>query len=748
MTNVPTTIQERITLPAALRPGAAEGSSALTAPDLFAMVRRRIVLICILFVLFSAMAVGAFLVVWRYFPLYSAQAMVELESNLPPAELTVLQERLRQDELERFVLTQAKYLKSPGILNEALRLQDVKNTQWYGSIKEKDLLKELTEDLSAGPMRGTNLMAVSMACRDPNDPHVIVNAVVQRWLAIARERSTESYREQLDAATTRLQRLEAQIEADNLRLDTIAANLPAGAAYQEVNINAQQVLKYGEQVTMLSLELAQLAQFRDIYNDPSGVAVTAEDREFIEQDPNVQELSRRAFAIRQQLSVDSVNMGSKHPVTKSLKAQLEAADESLEELRRQKLQERRADMREAANTAYFNTQHALFVTRENLRKAEAELQDQDRELFRYENLKAEIEELKEYRNKLQDYVNNLRQIKDQRTAMRVNIAQPAIEPIERSRPQYILLPVSIFVALCLAVGIALALELLDTSVRTPQDIVRHLDIATLGVIPHVDDEEITIDQVETAVRDAPRSMIAEAYRRIRTNLQFSAPAARQRAILITSPQPEDGKTSVAVNLAMVVAQGARRVLLVDANFRRPGIARFFSEVPNRGLSNILIGEGSLSSYAVPSGIPLMDILGSGPVPPNPAELLGSEQFGAFLEDAISRYDQVIIDTAPVLLASDALVVSTAMDGTILVVRAKENSRGAARRACTLLLDVNAHLFGAVLNAAQVTRGGYFREQLRTYYDYQLEGDMQAAAAAGLSLPKGPSADEAENGQSA
>ena len=229
-----------------------------------------------------------------------------------------------------------------------------------------------------------------------------------------------------------------------------------------------------------------------------------------------------------------------------------------------------------------------------------------------------------------------------------------------------------------------------------------------------------IERVESALLDVPGSMVAEAFRRIRTNLQFAAPAERQRSILITSPQPDDGKTTVACNLAVAVAQGGRRVLLVDANCRRPGLHKVFKNVGPKGLSNILVGEGSLASYVTRTDIPLLEVLSAGPIPPNPAELLGSEQCRTFLEEATAGYDQVIIDSTPVLLASDALVLATAVDGVILVIRAKANSRGVARRACTLLTDVSAKMFGAVLNAAQAARGGYFREQLRTYYDYQAE----------------------------
>jgi capsular exopolysaccharide synthesis family protein len=247
----------------------------------------------------------------------------------------------------------------------------------------------------------------------------------------------------------------------------------------------------------------------------------------------------------------------------------------------------------------------------------------------------------------------------------------------------------------------------------------------LGLIPHTDDEEVAIERIETAVRDVPRSMVAEAFRRTRTNLQFSAPAESQRSIVVTSPRPDDGKTTVACNLAMAVAQGGRRVLLVDANFRRPRLTHIFENSPDKGLSNLLIGDGTLSSSAVQTNVPMLDLLGSGPTPPNPVELLNSEPARALLVEAIGKYDQVIIDTAPVLLASDALVLGPAVDGVILVVRAKLNSRGIARRACGLLTDVGAHLFGAVLNAAQVTRGGYFREQLRAYYDYQADVEVTA-----------------------
>ena len=286
-------------------------------------------------------------------------------------------------------------------------------------------------------------------------------------------------------------------------------------------------------------------------------------------------------------------------------------------------------------------------------------------------------------------------------------------------------PPNTYLGVAFAMAIGLSLELMDKSIRTTQDITRHLDVPILGAIPHADDEEVAIKQIETAANDSPRSLSAEAFRRIRTNLQFSAPADRQRSVLITSAQPEDGTTTVATNLAIALAQSGRKVLLVDANFRRPRLQQLFKSVPATGLSNILIGQGTLAASAVSSGIKNLDVLGAGPTPPNPAELLSGEPCREFLREAIQRYEQVIIDTAPILLASDATVLAAAVDGVILVVRAKRDSRGIARRAHALLTDVRAHVFGVVLNAAQAARGGYFREQHRSFYDYQPEPETPA-----------------------
>jgi capsular exopolysaccharide synthesis family protein len=724
MTILATTVQERISLPVRPQRGPGELGAPPGLSDIVAMLRRRTVLIVLTFILLSGLVVGGFALWWFVFPGFRAESLIECVSNIPERELDTEQERLRQDEHERFVRTQATLLKSPVILAEALKVNAVRETDWFRSVMRRKLepLIELDEDLSASPIFGTNFLQVAIECRNPKDPAVLVNEVVNQWYHAVKKRTAEEFTaDQLDAAQKEMENLEREIAEKRDRLKGIAQRLPPGAIQNSgENITAQNVKQVGEQVQELSLELSMLEQFREIYNDPQGVAVTAEDRALVEQDPQIIELGRLQLLLEQQRAAEEGVFGTGHAVLRTYDAQIAAAREKLNALRLERLRERQADNRHAANTAYANSRHSLFLAQERLRKAEAELQDQDRMLFDYKQLDEEILHLTEYRLKLDDHIKSLNRIKSQKMAININIAQPAIDPLERSAPSVAMLPLGMFFALLLSVGIALGLEVMDKSVRTSQDIVRHLDVALLGAIPHADDEEVAIKHVETAVRDHPQSLIAEAFRQVRTSLQFSAPAERQRVILITSPRAEDGKTTVACNLAIAVAQSGRRVLLVDANLRRPALHRAFPDIKAKGLSNILVGEGTLESYLVRTDLPLLDVLGSGPTPPTPGELVGGGHFRDFLQAAVGRYDQVILDAAPVLLASDSVVLSNTVDGVILVVRAKQNSRGVVRRSLTLLAEANAQVFGAVLNAAQVTRGGYFREQLRAYYEYQPE----------------------------
>lgn len=719
MTTYPVTAGEHIALPSQGRLPGLESGGGPTPGELLAMLRRRTVMVVVLFLLFSAMVAGGFAVWWVYFPGYEASSLVECVTDIPETELTTDRERLQQEEHERFVRTQALLLKSPAILGEALKVTAVRETDWYRAIPVGEHLLELDEELSAAPVRATNFLRVAMETRNPQDGPVIVNTIVNRWLENVRVRTAEEFAAQsITDADKELSDLRKRLEDSRKALGQLTLRLPPGAGHNPAgSLVTQQVAQYSAQVAELQLQLVQLNQYLRIYSEPSA-PITAEDRAIVEQDPQVAQLAQTVFLLEQQIEQDRQVYGQGHRVRKQAELLLETARRDLEALRIQKLAERKQDLLEAFRTAAANTQNALLESANSLELAQAQLEDQDTLLLSYETLGDQIKRDEERESELEDYISSRRRVLRQQRAVQISVAQEAIEPLKRSSPSLLVLPGGFVLALALSMGIALLRELLDTSVRSAQDVTRHLNAPLLGVIPDIDDEEVRIERPESALLDTPQSMMAEAFRRICTNLQFSAAAERQRVVLVTSPRPEDGKTTVSANLAVALAQAGRRVLLIDANLRRPHLHEVFPACAGPGLSNILVGEGNFESCVRATSLPNLAVLGAGRVPPNPVELLNSADCHRLFGEVAQRYDQIIVDTSPVLLASDALVLGSAVSGVILVVRAGANTRGAAGRAANLLVGVGAHLFGVVLNAAQVTRGGYFREQLRSYYDYQ------------------------------
>jgi len=217
----------------------------------------------------------------------------------------------------------------------------------------------------------------------------------------------------------------------------------------------------------------------------------------------------------------------------------------------------------------------------------------------------------------------------------------------------------------------------------------------------------------------PTSSVTEAYRSIRTSLFFSAHADESTTLVVTSGGPNDGKTTTATNLALVMAQSGKRVLLVDADFRRPMVHKIFGLNDGMGATNVLVGQAALEqavqkAHSNGHVIENLDILVAGPKPPNPAELLDSQSMRQLLAEARRTYDRVIVDTPPVLFVADASIVGAISDGVVMVVKSAANSRSLARRAKEQLEGVNARILGGILNDVRVSRLGYYYSD---YYHY-------------------------------
>lgn len=217
----------------------------------------------------------------------------------------------------------------------------------------------------------------------------------------------------------------------------------------------------------------------------------------------------------------------------------------------------------------------------------------------------------------------------------------------------------------------------------------------------------------------PRSPITEAYKTIRTNIQFAAVVQETRVILLTSSEPGEGKTSTVSNLAIVSAQAGNKVLLIDADMRKPQVHQRFQVSNLDGLSTALIREKPLESCIVSSKIPNLFLLPSGPIPPNPSEMLASKSFGALLDTCKEHFDLIYLDSPPVLAVTDALVLGRIVDGTILVIDAQHTNRNQAIKAVNMMKQVETRILGTVLNRIDRKASGSY------YYYYHQGASMNA-----------------------
>lgn len=309
----------------------------------------------------------------------------------------------------------------------------------------------------------------------------------------------------------------------------------------------------------------------------------------------------------------------------------------------------------------------------------------------------------------------------------IDKAKPPRYPIRPNKKVNIIL--SIFIGLGLGVGISYIIELLDDSLKTVED-VEKLNLNVLGTIPTIDLDELakrmardgkSLDDedqqninLRLITKISPKSPISEAYRAFRTNLQFSNIDTPPRMLLVSSSATKEGKSTTCANLAITMAQSGSRTLVIDCDLRRPTMHQHFGIDRRSGLTNVLAGELSFESAVRATDTPNLYILPSGDIPPNPAELIASNQMKSTLQRAREEFDYVILDSPPIIAVTDAVILSTEVDGMILVVSSGYVNKKEVTRAISLLKNVKSNILGVLINGLNIKRiyGSYYY-----YYHY-------------------------------
>ncbi|MDG1480323.1 MAG: polysaccharide biosynthesis tyrosine autokinase [Myxococcota bacterium] len=311
----------------------------------------------------------------------------------------------------------------------------------------------------------------------------------------------------------------------------------------------------------------------------------------------------------------------------------------------------------------------------------------------------------------------------------IDAAVPGDKPVRPNMPVNIAM--ALFMGLLGGAALSFLAEYLDSTVKSRDDLERIVGIPMLGYVPLIDPAEM---EALTSNRDRsifvnarPRSAVAECLRSIRTNIMFRT---QQRAghlpfrtLLVTSAAPREGKSFMSSNLATIIAMTGSRVLLIDADLRRPNVHRLFELSDEKGLSDVLSGHRSLESVIIPSHVSGLDLVVAGPIPPNPSELLGNERMQN-IKSMIRGYDVVIIDTPPVTVVADPMVLTPLADGVLVVVESNRTSKSMVTQAVSRLEQVSSRILGAVVNKLDVQKTGYGYSYYYEDYGYYSEEEYE------------------------
>lgn len=353
-----------------------------------------------------------------------------------------------------------------------------------------------------------------------------------------------------------------------------------------------------------------------------------------------------------------------------------------------------------------NVQEDIARTQANLANATDDAQRQ-----RYEA------SLAQYRSTLSSLVNNYQQIRlaEVQATNNVVVVKPAVAPQTPIRPRTatnVLL--AAVVGAMIAAGAAFLIEYLDDTIKSPDDVARVSGLSTLGAIARLKEAGAQRQLIAWMSSKAPES---EAYRTLRTNIQFSSVDKPIRTLVVTSSGPSEGKSTTAANLAIVMAQTGQKVVLVDADLRRPVLHKTFSIPNNIGITTALLAgdDVDLQSYLQPTEIDNLMLITSGPIPPNPSELLGSQRMKNVIERLAQLADIVIFDTPPVLVVTDAAVLSRQSDGVLLIADAGGTREPALAHAVEELRKTGANILGVALNRLDSRSRGYYYYYYYYYY---------------------------------
>jgi polysaccharide biosynthesis transport protein len=594
---------------------------------------------------------------------------------------------------------------------------------------EEGIVGQFMGNLQVNPIKNSFLVEVSYQSPDKQLAKAVVNAIADEYMYLSINRRAESFvlvRKWLD---NQLHELGEKVQGATRKLNKFAQKTDIYSLEEKDNVVVQKFIDLSGLLTKAQADkMGKEAQYKQI-------EAKGPDAPLIVNHPLM-------AALRQQLVGQQAKVSSMQRVLRSGHPDLQVEKANLGELQNRLKSEvkRLQSSIKADYEAATRTENLIKDSFSSQKERMAKLQDN---LTDFQILKRDAQTNEQLYQALLSRVKEAN-ISSTMVPSNVAVIDPGLLPRVPFKPKTSRnLTLAVILGLTVGVGLALVVEYLDDSLKSVNDLERACNVPSLGIIPLLIDQKITLGSLKGSAESMfgrcvpwrrssdhsiatispenvdlisfthPKSSVTEAMRQTQTSIMLSASGKPPCIIMVTSPNPSEGKTSVSTNLALSFAMNEKETLLIDCDLRKPRIHRIFDLPATPGLSNYLSGSSSLEEIIRPTAIPNLSLISAGVRPPNPITLFNSEIFKSLLTQLRSQFPHIIIDTPPILGFADSRIISVLSDGVILVTKYHSTSKSASRLASQLLSSIHAPIMGSLLNSV----GAYGKAYGGYYYNY-------------------------------